>query len=276
MLAIIDNYPIIMILLYLVIGFIAGFLPVFVGGGGVFLILPSLTFILMHVVPKSVALKLAIGTSLASIIVMSSAGVITLIRLGHKPDLRYCLVLLPFLIVGGLIGPHITMLLPVKILHFCIGATLILFALYKQFLVHKTNELSTVVPLNPKILMLVCSLALLAGVVCNATGVPTSVFLISSLIYYMPYRVAVNTNMILAIPSAVVGTCAYAFFSGHVDIGTPWHIGYVYLPAFICFFITIIIGANVGGRLVSKVSTKVVQRIFYIYLIIAGVLLVVA
>ena len=124
MLAFIQNSPISLIILYLVIGFLGSFVVAFIGSGGSLVILSGLTFIFLHILPQNLALKFAIGTGISAFPIICIAVLISQFKQGYRGSLRYCLLLLPCTLIGAFIGPHITMRLPSTILHPAIGVIL--------------------------------------------------------------------------------------------------------------------------------------------------------
>ncbi|MCP3680683.1 MAG: sulfite exporter TauE/SafE family protein [Gammaproteobacteria bacterium] len=275
MLSVIGHYPVILLFVYLLIGLLSSFIVTLIGGGGSLIILSGLSFIFLHIFPADIALKLAIGTGIATFPVIAIAAYITLARIGHQKSSRYFIIILPAVLIGAFIGPHIAIGLSSALLHPCIGILLGLLAAYKLFWPGSKNAaLEQERPLTLRLGVITFLVALLASVLSIASSISISIFLIPYLSNYVPYRRAVSTNIAAAIPADIIGALIYAVFSGHLShIGTNWHIGYIYLPAFICIAMMAIVGSVIGGKLTVKLSTERIKKAFYIYVLISGIVI---
>lgn len=274
LLTFIQNNQMLLIILYLVIGFLGSFTVAFIGSGGSLIILSGLTFIFLCIFPHDPALKIAIGTGISTFPVICIAVLISQFKQGYRGSLRYILMLLPCILIGAFIGPHITMHLPSSILHPVIGVLLGLFALYKIFFrKQEEREQTSIAPVNLKVAFITISVGFLSAVISTASGIAIGVFMLPCLGSYMPYRQAISTNIWIAFPSAVIGMLTYAFFSGGMAIDDRWHLGYIYLPALFCIIIATILGVVAGGMLTTKVSTDWIKKLFYIYIFIAGAMI---
>ncbi len=273
--SVVGHYPVILLIAYLIIGLLSSFIVTLIGGGGSLIILSGLSFIFLHIFPADVALKLAIGTGIATFPVIAIAAYVTLARIGHQKSFNYFIVMLPAVLIGAFIGPHITIGLPSAVLHLCIGILLGLLAAYKLFWPgSKTTILEQERPLTLWLGVVTFFVALLASVLSIASSISISIFMIPFLSNYVPYRQAVSTNIAAALPADIIGALIYAIFSDHLGhIGSNWHIGYIYLPAFICIAIMAVVGSIIGGKLTVKLSTERIKKAFYIYVLISGIII---
>lgn len=211
----------------LALGLAAGFLAGLLGIGGGMLLVPFLTFILsQRGVPDGLAVKMAIATSMATIMFTSLSSV----RAHHRRGaVRWDLVkgLAPGIVIGGLLaGAGLFALLK--------GAWLALvFAVFVSFsgwqmLRNKRPAPSRQMPGTAGQLGAGAGIGLLSGLVGAGGGFVSVPFMVWC---NVPVHLAVATSAALGFPIALANTLGYVVGGWNVAPGLPGAVGYLYLPA---------------------------------------------
>src|SRR3984885_8474892 len=99
--------------LLLAISLIAGFVGAMSGMGGGVVLIPALTFF-------GVPIKIAIATSIVSVIATSSGSASAYVR-DHLTNLKIGMFLEMFTIVGAIVGASITLSIPTRWLYLIFG-----------------------------------------------------------------------------------------------------------------------------------------------------------
>ena len=98
------SFGFVSVLLFISLGSLAGFLSGLLGIGGGVIIVPIVTLLFEgHGIPHGMAIKLALGTSLATIVVTAAMSVFTHHRKGAV-DWGLFRVMAPAVVVGSLLG----------------------------------------------------------------------------------------------------------------------------------------------------------------------------
>ncbi|GHA65612.1 sulfite exporter TauE/SafE family protein [Photobacterium aphoticum] len=257
---------------YLFTGALGGTIIGALGSGSSLVILPLLTITFASVFPETVSLKIAVATCMATLIVGSLSGAISYARSGlfDKQLVKWCL---PGVLLGALIAPQLSNIIPAHGLRWYIGALIVTIAVYKlvQSSRHKPETSSEVQPILLFVVSIVC--AILSGL----AGVALGILMIPFLARYAKHQVVLGTNLLLAVPYSIVGTLGYVMAGlqmnpasspavGQID----YLLGYIYLPAFFAIALTIGLFPPLGLKIAKKVGNTVMQRVFYGYLLVAG------
>lgn len=251
-------------LVYIIIGIVAGLVIGVLGTGSSLVILPILSIIFFHLFPATIALKLVLGTSMATISIGAISAGISYFRRGLVHIKLFWLIVSAF-IIGATIGPWIVHLLPIKILHWYVGGIIFVLGIY-SFLKSKNNA-----PSNKNYnAMLVFIVGLLASILSSAAGIASGIIMIPFLSRYSDHRSVTATCVSAAGIYAVIGGISY-IITGLYATGLPHgSLGYVYLPAFIVLAITSFLVAPLGVKLAHKLSVPLLKKLFCIYLLVAG------
>lgn len=240
-------------------GFLAGLLGI--GGGG--LMGPFLTlFLSVRGVPADLAVKIAIATSMATIMFTSLSSV----RAHHQRGaVRWDLVrgLVPGIVFGGALAS-------VGAFALIKGTTLaIFFALFvgfsaTQMILDKKPKPSRQMPGAAGQLAMGSIVGFLSGLVGVGGGFISVPFMLA---HNVPILNAVATSAALGFPIALVNTAGYVL-SGSVLPGLPeYSLGYVWLPALAviasCSVITAPLGAKVAHRLPVAKLKKIFALVLY-------------
>jgi hypothetical protein len=245
-------------------GLAAGLLAGLLGIGGGLLVVPVLFFVLSQdSVHAAYAMHVALGSSLAFIVINSGMATLTHQRLGgvRWREVRW---LAPGLIVGGLLGAAIADQLPTAWLQRWFGGFLIVMAAY--LFIQRIPDLPNRMARSWKSALA----GLPIGLVASLAGVGGGVMLVPWLLT-RGFRTAdaVGTSSACTVLVALVGTIGYAVISDPVPLDGAT--GYVYWPAVAAFAVTALVTAPFGARLAHRVNQRSLRRGFALLVLLVGV-----
>lgn len=260
------------LLLYLGLGAVAGLIAGLFGVGGGLVIVPALlwAFALQGYEPDALT-HLAVGTSLATIIVTSISAVNAHHR---KGAVRWDLFrqLAPGLLLGSFVGARIAGALPAGVLQAVIGG----FALYvaQNMLRYRLPVGAGPAHAMPETLPRPAAQLATGG----GIGVASALFGIGGGTLTVPYlsrhgvvmQQAVATSSACGLPIALAGALGFALF-GQDQAGLPpgsW--GFVHVPAFVGISAASLITAQLGARLAHHLPAVVLKRSFGGLLLVVG------
>lgn len=255
------------LIIYLAIGAIAGFAAGLFGVGGGLIIVPILyiVFTQLHYDP-AVIMHMALGTSLATIIVTSISSVMA----HHKRGAVLWTVfrhLAPGLVIGSFVGAGIADLLSGQNLQIIIGIFAIWVA-YRMFkganvVVDETRHL-------PSTFM-----QMLAG---GGIGIASAIFGIGGGSLTVPYlnrngvvmQKAVATSAACGLPIAVAGAVGFMWFGVQQQVHVPNAIGYIHVYAFLGISIMSFVTAKFGAKVAHMLSPAMLKKCFACLLTVVG------
>ncbi len=243
------------------IGTVTGFLAGLLGIGGGMLMVPPLVMILTERgVPSDMVVKVAIATSLATIMFTSLSSV----RAHHQrgavlwPVVK---MLAPGIVLGSLVGAQFAVALPGKVLG-------VLFALFvgfsaTQMLLNRKPKPSRTLP-GP--LGTFAAGTVIGGIssVVGAGGAFISVPFMAWCNVKM--HDAVGTSAALGFPIALAGTVGYIWAGLHLPPVVPGAIGYIYLPALLLIALASVFMAPLGARTAHRMDVRPLKRLFALLL----------
>ncbi|WP_130802305.1 sulfite exporter TauE/SafE family protein [Acinetobacter ihumii] len=255
------------LIIYLAIGAIAGFAAGLFGVGGGLIIVPILyiVFTQLHYDP-AVIMHMALGTSLATIIVTSISSVMAHHKRGAVlwPVFRH---LAPGLVVGSFLGAGIADLLSGQNLQIIIGIFAIWVA-YRMFkganvIVDETRQL----PSAPR--------QMLAG---GGIGIASAIFGIGGGSLTVPYlnrngvvmQKAVATSAACGLPIAVAGAVGFMWFGVKQHVQIPNAIGYIHIYAFLGISVMSFMTAKIGAKVAHMLSPAMLKKCFACLLTVVG------
>mgnify|MGYP003384320271 FL=1 len=248
------------------LGAIAGTLAGLLGIGGGLVIVPALVYLLPQLgVEPILVMSMALGTSLAAIVITSSSAMLAHHRNANIPW-HITKPLMLFVAIGSFAGAFIADLLsPQALTNFFAGAVMVL-ATYMLFSIRseRNREMPSV-----GILQFV---ALLVGIVASLMGMAGGAILVPVLNYFgVSLRHSIGVATVCGILVAISGATGY-IYTGYNAAGLPvWSLGYVYLPALLGIVITSSIFAPVGVKLASKLPVKALKKVFAVFLILVAI-----
>lgn len=239
----------------LILGAITGFAAGLLGIGGGMMIVPFITMLLTQKqFPPDQIVKVAIATSLASILFTSVASV----RAHHKRGaVRWEIVrqVAPGIVVGSLLGAQVAVALK--------GALLAaLFAAFVGF--SATQMLSGRKPSPSRTMPGNVGSTAAGGVVgfvsaiVGAGGGFISVPLMA--MCNVPIHQAVATSSALGFPIALAGTIGYIFAGWQQTL--PATVGYIWLPALVAVTCASVLTAPLGAKAAHALPVASLKRIF--------------
>ncbi len=252
-------------LMYALLGAFAGTLAGLFGIGGGLIIVPVLVFMLeLQGVPVSVLTHIAVGTSLATIVITSLSS----IRQHHK-KLAVNWEIFPAMALGMVAGAVLGALtadgLSGPLLQQMIGVFALLMAAQMAF--GRPPRPSRVLPGRPGLLGAGTFIGWASAIFGIGGGSLTVPFLVRCNVVMQQ---AVGTSAALGLPIAISGTIAHAM-TGWNRAGLPeWSLGYVYLPAFVGIVSSSVFFARLGAKLAHRLDPLVLKRTFAGLLMLVG------
>lgn len=255
------------LIIFLVIGVLAGFTAGIFGVGGGLIIVPLLYIVFTQMgYEPDVIMHMALGTSLATIIVTSISSSIA----HHKNGAVIWSVfrnLAPGLVIGSFLGAGIAGLLSGANLQLIIGVFVIWVA-YKMMVgtKHVLDENSVL----PSTFSQFC-----AG---TGIGVASAIFGIGGGSLTVPYlnhygvvmQRAVGTSAACGLPIAVAGAVGFIFFGMKEQIDVPNSIGFVHIYAFLGISTMSFFTAKLGAKAAHTLSPRMLKKCFAALLFTVG------
>lgn len=247
---------------FLALGAFAGFLAGLLGIGGGMLMVPFVTFIVAsRGVESGLAVKMAIATSMATILFTS----ISSLRAHHKRGaVRWDLVrgIAPGIVIGSLAaGAGAFALIKGSVLA-------VLFAVFvgfsaTQMLLDRKPKPSRVMPGPLGQGAAGAGIGFLSGLV-GAGGAFVSVPFMTWC--NVPIHNAVATSAALGFPIALASTVGYVIGGWNLPNALPGSLGYLYLPALVCIAVASVSTAPLGARVAHSLDVRQLKRVFALML----------
>ncbi|MDN5850047.1 MAG: sulfite exporter TauE/SafE family protein [Nitrococcus sp.] len=252
-------------LLYLAAGACAGFASGLFGIGGGLILVPILLFVFTaHGVPESMAMHLAVGSSLATIVATSASsagahalhggvlwGVFKPIALG--------------LVIGALLGAQAAGLLSGLILKRIFAVFLLLVA--AQLASGAQPPASYSLPDKYALV----GMGLVIGSISSLVGIGGGSLMVPYLTWRgAQMRQAVGTSAATALPIALAGAIGFIITGWREPALPSAATGFVYWPAVGGIVVTSILFAPLGAKLAHRLPGNVLKRIFAVFLLAVG------
>jgi uncharacterized protein len=241
----------------LLLGVGTGFLAGLLGIGGGMIMVPFLTyFITARGVSPDLAVKMAIATSMATIIFTSISSV----RAHHKRGaVRWDIVkgLAPGIVIGGLLAS-------LGVFALLKGQWLaIFFALFvgfsaTQMFLDKKPSPSRQMPGTGGQLAAGGLIGFLSGLVGAGGGFISVPFMTWC---NVAMHNAVATSAALGFPIAVFNALGYVFSGQSVQGLPPFSLGYIWLPALLLIATTSVLMAPVGAKMAHRLNVRQLKRV---------------
>ncbi len=252
--------------IFLVLGAVAGTLAGLLGVGGGLIIVPVLLWLFqLKGMDPSIVVHLAVGTSLATIIVTSIASVIAHNRRGAVLW-RVVAILSPGIVLGAWAGALVADLLP----------SLWLQRVFGCFAVAVGAQMASGFQLHAQRGLPGGGWMTLAGGVIGMVSAVVGIGGGSMTVPYLHWnsvsiRNAVATSAACGLPIALAGTVGF-LAAGWNELALPdASIGYVYWPALPGIVVASMLFAPVGARLAHTLPVTSLKRIFALLLLVIGV-----
>lgn len=261
------------IILYLGLGAVAGLIAGLFGVGGGLVIVPVLlwAFTLQGFEPTYLT-HLAVGTSLATIMVTSISSVQAHHRRGA---VRWSVVrhLATGLLLGAFVGAGIADAMPAQALQLVIGC-FALWVAHNMFRSQQRQQQTQQQQQQVEQLPSVPKQALAGGVI----GVASAIFGIGGGSLTVPYlsrygvvmQQAVATSAACGMPIALAGALGFMWFGQAADNLPAGAWGFVHIPAFLGISAASLLTAQYGAKLAHRLPARLLKQLF------SGLLFVVA
>jgi uncharacterized membrane protein YfcA len=243
-------------------GAVAGTLAGLLGIGGGVIIVPIVTLLFEgHGVPHGTAIKLALGTSLATIVVTAVSSIYTHHRKGAV-DWKLFGVMGPAVFVGSLIGALLADIIPGDLLYIAFIA--FLFAISVQMALSRVSAHRSL-PGKPTL----AATSVVVGVVSALMGIGGGAMHVPFLSYCgVPLKHAIATAAAVGLPLAVSATIGYIIGGMNEPGIPPGSIGYVNLPVFGGVVAASLLFAPLGAILAHKLPDLLLRRLFAVFLFV--------
>lgn len=255
------------LIIFLVIGALAGFAAGLFGVGGGTIIVPLLFIVFSQMgYDPDVVMHLALGTSLATIVVTSISSFMAHNKKGAViwPIFKN---LAPGMALGCFFGAGIAGWLSGLHLQIIVGLFL-LWVAYTMFAgANKVVDTTKSLPSTPA--------QIGAG---SGIGIASAIFGIGGGSLTVPYltrygvvmQKAVGTSAACGLPIAIAGALGFMFFGMNAEVSVPNTIGYIHIYAFLGISLMSFITAKFGAKAAHALSPSMLKKCFAVLLVIVG------
>lgn len=251
----------------LLTGMCAGILAGLLGVGGGIVIVPVLFLLAENIgISGDVAMHVAVGTSLSTIILTSISSAKSHDKKGNV-DRAIFLNWAPFILFGSITGGVLSNFFTSNVLTTIFGVVALLMAL--NLLVGKEFQVADRPPSSfagrTFIGLVIGGISSLMGIGGGTLSVPTLTM------HGFPMHRAVGTSAAFGFLIAVAGTLGFIWSGWGVDGRGPFSVGYVNTPAAIVIFCSSIFFAPLGSKIANWLSAKHLRIAFGVFLVISAV-----
>jgi uncharacterized membrane protein YfcA len=251
--------------IFLVLGAVAGTLAGLLGIGGGLIIVPVLLWLFLHKgMDPSVVVHLAVGTSLATIVVTSVASILAHNRRGAV-QWRLVARLAPGIVLGAWAGAALADLLPSLWLQRVFGCFAIAVGLQMAFGLQVRAHRS--LPGTGGMMAAGCVIGAVSAVVGIGGGSMTVPFLHWNSVNI---RNAVATSAACGLPIALAGAAGFLVAGWNEQALPAGSTGYLFWPALPGIVAASVLMAPVGARLAHTLPLIALKRIFALLLLAVG------
>lgn len=245
-----------------IVGFIAGLLGV--GGGGI--MVPVLTTIfLLQGMPVETVVHLALGTSMASIIVTS----ISSLR-AHNSKGAVIWTVVKGMVFGIIIGTFVATFLASSTNSFYLALFFSIFMAYVsiQMFLNIKPKANREITRTSGLLVAGSGIGAISALVSIGGGSLTVPYLTWQNI---DVKKAIGTSSAIGLPISIAGTLGYVINGWSISSSEDYTFGFVYLPAVLLISVTSFITAPYGVKLAHKLPVDTLKKVFSILLIILSI-----
>jgi uncharacterized membrane protein YfcA len=252
---------VIFLLLGAIVGFFAGLLGV--GGGGI--MVPVLTsYFLYKNVPIESVVHLALGTSMASIIMTSASSLYA--HQKHKGVIwNIVKTMTPGVLVGTFVATYLVTQISSR--HLAIFFALFMSYVSIQMFLNSQPKPSRTPPSKVGLLTAGSGIGAISAVVAIGGGSLTVPFLAW---HNVPLNKAIGTSAAIGFPIAFAGTLGYLINGWDSDYQQDYLFGFIYLPAVLLISLVSYFTAPLGARLAHKLPVPVLKKVFAVFLLLLG------
>ncbi|MGD8346088.1 MAG: sulfite exporter TauE/SafE family protein [Lysobacterales bacterium] len=249
----------------LIIGLLAGYLAGFLGIGGGFVVVPALTYLfLQDPATAPWAIHMAVGTSLATMLVTSLSSIIAHHR---KKAIRWPLVagLAPGLLLGAVLGAVLADFLQPEALVRVVGVFAVLAG--AQLIFGRKPAGEKPLPGQPVLSLVGTVIGGISSLIGIGGGALTGPW---QLWHGIRAQNAVATSAACGYPIAIAGSISFLLLGLGGDL-PEGAVGYVHLPAFAGIAVASVVAAPLGAATVHRLAPNTVRRVFGVFLVLVGI-----
>jgi uncharacterized membrane protein YfcA len=257
--------PLGLVISYLAAGMTVGLASGLFGIGGGVIVVPVLLIIFAaQGMSADVAMHLAVGSSLATIVVTGLSSARAHWRLGN-----IVMQALPWLagglVAGALAGAQIAAALPGDVLRLVFGVFLLAMAVQLLFFGQPRSSHGVPAP------AIVAGVGAVIGTISSLVGIGGGTLVVPFLAWTgVAMRQAVGTSAAAGVCIAIAGTLGF-ILAGTGDEQLPaWSTGYIYWPAVAGITVSSVFMAPLGARLASHLPATWLRRAFALFLVAVG------
>ncbi|WP_226644921.1 sulfite exporter TauE/SafE family protein [Microbulbifer variabilis] len=258
------------LLVYLVVGAAAGTIAGLFGVGGGLIIVPALVLVFTAMgVSLDILTHMAVGTSLATIIVTSISSVRAHNKKGAV-DWHLFWVMAPGILLGSWLGGVTAKWLPGAWLQLLIGVFAIIIAIRMWLSGLRHNGVEEGEGNLPAVPLMTISGAVIGWVsaIFGIGGGSLTVPFLSRCKVRMQRAVA--TSAACGLPIAIAGALSFAVQGWNNTLLPQWSSGFIYWPAFLGIVATSTIFARLGANLAHRLPAKWLKHGFAVLLCVIG------
>ena len=254
------------ILLFLLLGCVVGFMAGLLGIGGGGIMVPVLTsMFLLRGVPVENVVHLALGTSMAAIIITS----ISSLRAHHlKGGVIWAVVrsMAPGIIVGTFLATLFVS--QISSIYLAIFFSMFMAYVAIQMFRNKTPKPDRSLSGNTELLFVGSGIGAISAIVSIGGGSLTVPYLIRQNI---DIKKAIGTSAAIGLPISIAGTLGYVINGWQSYSMGSYTFGYVYLPVVLLISLASFITAPYGAKLAHKLNVATLKKVFSLLLIILSI-----
>ena len=244
----------------LLLGCFTGFAAGLLGIGGGMIMVPFLTMLLStRGFPLDIVVKVAIATSLTTILFTSASSV----RAHHRRGaVRWDIVktLAPGVVIGSLLGAQVAALMPGRVL--AIGFGVFVGFMATNMLFKKNASPDSTLPGTAGMFGMGGLIGALSAIVGAGGGFITVPFLTRS---NVSIHHAVATSAACGFPIAAAGAIGYMIAGWNVPLPN-YTVGFVYLPALAAIVAASVLTAPLGAQAAHALSVSRLRQVFALLL----------
>ncbi|MDH5426231.1 MAG: sulfite exporter TauE/SafE family protein [Gammaproteobacteria bacterium] len=254
------------VLFLLAMGAVAGMFAGLLGIGGGIIIVPVLAMVFKgQGVNIDVLMHVAIGTSLATIVITSLSSVRAHNKRGGI-DWAVVKTMSVGVFVGGLLGAVVAKMIPGEDLKLIFS--IFMFVIAAQMYFGNVSKPHCTLPKTAGML----SAGGVIGMIASLMGIGGGSLSVPFLTWCnMNIRNAIATSSAIGFPIAVSGTLGFIITGWAVADRPVMSLGFVNVPAFFSIVVASTLFAPVGAWIAHRVSPVLLKRIFAGFLLILGI-----
>jgi uncharacterized membrane protein YfcA len=248
-----------------VVGFMAGLLGV--GGGGI--MVPLLTAIFLYQgVPVEKVVHLALGTSMASIIFTS----ISSLRAHHAKD-GVIWSIVKQMVIGILIGTFLATFIASSLSSLYLAIFFSIFMAYVSLQMFRDKKPVKDMPGSGELFLVGTGIGTISALVSIGGGSLTVPYLASRKV---DIKKAIGTSAAIGLPISLAGTLGYVINGWSHTSSDSLTFGFIYLPGVILISLISMILAPIGARMAHRLPVAILKKIFSVLLILLSIKMLVS